>query len=42
MKVQSRLAPSLALLLFSAADAWATISTDYDHSAEFGHYKTFS
>jgi hypothetical protein len=42
MKVQSRLPLSLALLLLSAAGTWATISTDYDHSVEFGHYKTFS
>jgi hypothetical protein len=42
MKVQSRLALSLAQLLSSAAGTWATISTDYDHSVEFGHDKTFS
>ena len=43
MKVQSRLALSLAVLLLSAVATWAaSISTDYDHNIQFAQYKTFS
>jgi Domain of unknown function (DUF4136) len=43
MRVQNRLALSLAALLLTAVAACAaSISTDYDHNASFGRYKTYS
>ena len=42
MKLQNRLALSLAGVLFTAVTAWAGISTDYDHGVNFAQYKTYS
>ena len=42
MKVQSRFAISIAALLLKAITTWANITTDYDHHADFAHYKTYS
>jgi hypothetical protein len=42
MKIQPRWALMAASLLLVAAAAWASISTDYDHSANFANYKTYS
>jgi hypothetical protein len=42
MKTKSRFAVSIAVLLLTAATAWANISTDYDHHVDFAHYKTYS
>jgi hypothetical protein len=42
MKFNSRLAVlPIAFLLITAA-AWAKVSTDYDHNANFANYKTYS
>lgn len=42
MKVQKRFAFLLAALLLTAVTAWAGTNTDYDHSTNFAHYKTYS
>ena len=42
MKVQKRLALSLAGLLLTAITAWAGVTTDCDHKANFAQYKTYS
>ena len=42
MKLQKRFALSLAGLLLTAVAASAGINTDYDHSANFAQYKTYS
>lgn len=42
MKLQNRLALSLAGVLFTAVTAWAGINTDYDHGVNFAQYKTYS
>jgi Domain of unknown function (DUF4136) len=42
MKVQKRFGALLVALLLAAGTASASISTDYDHNANFSHYKTFS
>ena len=42
MKVRNQLALSLAGLLLTAVTAWAGITTDYDHKANFAQYKTYS
>lgn len=42
MKVQNRFAVSLGALLLTAVTAWASITTDYDHNADFARYKTYS
>jgi mevalonate kinase len=42
MKAQSRFVVSVAALLLTAVTAWASIRTDYDHNADFAHYKTYS
>ena len=42
MKLQNRLALSLAGVLLTAVTTWAGISTDYDHGVNFAQYKTYS
>src|ERR1700688_3764373 len=43
MKIQSQIAASVALTLVLAAVSFAQdVKSDYDHSADFGQYKTFS
>lgn len=42
MKLQNRLALSLAAVLLTAVTAWAGINTDYDHGVNFAQYKTYS
>jgi hypothetical protein len=42
MKLQKRLPLLTMSVLFIAAAAWASISTDYDHNANFANYKTYS
>lgn len=42
MKVQKRFAVTMVGLLLTAVSAWAGIATDYDHKADFAHYKTYS
>ena len=42
MKLQNRLALSLAGVLLTAVTAWAGINTDYDHGVNFAQYKTYS
>ena len=42
MKLQNRLALSLAGVLLTAVTAWGGISTDYDHGVNFAQYKTYS
>jgi Domain of unknown function (DUF4136) len=42
MKLQNRFGLSIAALLLTAVTACAGINTDYDHNADFGHYKTYS
>jgi hypothetical protein len=43
MKVQSKIAPSLSLMLLLAAVSFAQqVKTDYDHNANFAQYKTYS
>src|SRR6202171_4459887 len=43
MKLQSRIATSIGLMLVLANVAFAQqVKTDYDHSANFGQYKTYS
>lgn len=42
MKLQSRFAVLFASLLITAVAAWAGVTTDYDHHADFAHYKTYS
>jgi hypothetical protein len=36
------LLPSLAIALGAAVTAWATISTDFNHQADFSRYHTYS
>lgn len=42
MKAQNRFAVSLGALLLMAVTAWGSITTDYDHNADFARYKTYS
>src|ERR1700736_5895129 len=43
MKFQSTIAATLGLILILAAISFAQgVKTDYDHSADFGRYKTYS
>jgi hypothetical protein len=43
MKLQSKIATSVGLMLFLACVSFAQhVKTDYDHSANFGQYKTYS
>src|SRR6202521_167708 len=43
MKLQSKIATSLGLMLLLACVSFAQqVKSDYDHSANFGQYKTFS
>jgi hypothetical protein len=42
MKVQKRLAVLFTGLLLTAAAVFAGVTTDYDHSANFAQYKTYS
>ena len=42
MKLQIRFAPLLVCLAFLAVAAFAGVTTDYDHRADFTHYKTYS
>jgi hypothetical protein len=43
MKIQSQIAASVALTLVLTAVSFAQdVKSDYDHSADFGQYKTFS
>ena len=42
MKLQNRIALSLAGVLLTAVTACAGISTDYDHGVNFAQYKTYS
>jgi hypothetical protein len=42
MKVQKRFALAIAGFLLAAASVLAGITTDYDHNADFAHYKTYS
>ena len=43
MKLQSKIATSVGLMLLLACVSFAQhVKTDYDHSANFGQYKTFS
>jgi len=43
MRLQSKIATSLGLMLLLACVSFAQhVKTDYDHSANFGQYKTFS
>lgn len=43
MKLQSKIATSVGLMLFTACVSFAQhVKTDYDHNANFGQYKTYS
>ena len=43
MKIQSQIAASVALTLVLTAVSFAQdVKSDYDHSANFGQYKTYS
>ena len=43
MKYQSKIATTLGVILVLAAVSFAQdVKTDYDHNADFTHYKTFS
>jgi len=43
MKLQSKIATSMGLMLLLACVSFAQhVKTDYDHSANFGQYKTYS
>jgi hypothetical protein len=42
MKVQKRFAVAMAGFLLAAAGALAAVTTDYDHKADFAHYKSYS
>src|SRR6266404_2615188 len=43
MKLQSKIATSLGLMLLLACVSFAQhVKTDYDHSANFGQYKTYT
>lgn len=42
MKVHKQFAVSQAGLLLMAVSAWAGVTTDYDHTASFAQYKTYS
>jgi uncharacterized protein DUF4136 len=42
MKVQHRLTILATALLLTSVAAWARITTDYDHHANFARYKTYS
>ncbi len=43
MKLQSKIATSVGLMLLLACVSFAQqVKTDYDHSANFGQYKTYS
>jgi hypothetical protein len=42
MKLQSRLLFLVAALVVTSATAWAHITTDYDHKADFARFKTYS
>ena len=42
MKVQKHLAVLFAGFCFIVVAAWAGVTSDYDHHADFSHYKTYS
>lgn len=43
MTLQSKIATSVGLMLLMACVSFAQqVKTDYDHNANFGHYKTYS
>jgi Domain of unknown function (DUF4136) len=42
MKLQTRLTLLMTALLLSALVAWAKVTTDYDHRANFARFKTYS
>lgn len=42
MKLQNRFGLSLLAVMLAATAVWANISTDYDRSIDFHHYKTYS
>jgi hypothetical protein len=42
MKSHTRFAAATAGFLLAAVGAFASITTDYDHKADFAHYKTYS
>jgi hypothetical protein len=42
MKIQKTMLVSIALVLFTAVSFAAQVKTDYNHSANFGQYKTYS
>src|SRR6267378_3433341 len=43
MRLQSKIATSVGLMLLLACVSFAQhVKTDYDHSANFGQYKTYS
>lgn len=42
MKLKTRSVLLMTAPLLIAAAAWASISTDYDHNANFANYKTYS
>jgi hypothetical protein len=42
MKVQRHFAVAIAAFLLATVSAFAGINTDFDHKADFAHYKTYS
>jgi hypothetical protein len=42
MKVQRRVLASAGIVLLFATAVFASVKTDYNHSADFSHYKTYS
>jgi Domain of unknown function (DUF4136) len=42
MTIQRHFAAAIAGFLFAAVSVMAAITTDYDHKADFAHYKTYS
>ncbi|MEG9439013.1 DUF4136 domain-containing protein [Edaphobacter sp. HDX4] len=42
MKVKNLLAVLFAAFLLTSVAAWAGVTTDYDHTVDFAHYKTYS